>query len=78
MDHHFNVFDWVHEGCQRKNQTRFFICFAVVAISATMGVAFSANLFTLYIFYEFLSISIYALVGHHQGEEAKAGAHASI
>ncbi|MEK9726883.1 MAG: proton-conducting transporter membrane subunit, partial [Candidatus Margulisiibacteriota bacterium] len=60
-------------GANEKNQTRFFICFAI-AISATMGVAFSANLLTLYIFYELLSISTYALVGHHQGEEAKAGA----
>ena len=60
-------------GANEKNQTRFFICFAI-AISATMGVAFSSNLFTLYIFYEALSISTYALVGHHQGEDAKAGA----
>ena len=36
-------------GANEKNQTRFFICFAI-AISATMGVAFSANLFTLFIF----------------------------
>ena len=60
-------------GANEKNQTRFFICFAI-AISATMGVAFSANLFTLFIFYELLSISTYALVGHHQGEEARIGA----
>ena len=33
-----------------------------------------ANLFTLYIFYELLSVSTYALVGHHQDEEAKYGA----
>ena len=60
-------------GAKEQNQTRFFICFAI-AISSTMGVAFSANLLTLYIFYELLSISTYALVGHHQGEEAKEGA----
>jgi multicomponent Na+:H+ antiporter subunit D len=60
-------------GSNEKNQTRFFICFAL-AISATMGVAFSANLLTLYIFYELLSVSTYALVGHHQTDEAKAGA----
>ncbi len=60
-------------GLKELNQTRFFICFAI-AISATMGVAFSANLFTLYIFYEILSISTYALVGHHQNNDAKMGA----
>ena len=36
-------------------QTRYFSCFAL-ALSATMGVAFSANLFTLFIFYEALTI----------------------
>ena len=60
-------------GNKEQNQTRFFICFAI-ALSATMGVAFSANLFTLYIFYELLSVSTYALVGHHQNNEAKMGA----
>ena len=60
-------------GANEGNQTRYYMCFAL-AISATMGVAFSANLFTLYIFYELLSVSTYALVGHHQDEEAKYGA----
>ena len=51
-----------------------FLFVFAVAISATMGVAFSANLLTLYIFYELLSVSTYSLVGHHQNDEAKAGA----
>ncbi len=54
-------------------QTRYFACFAL-ALSATMGVAFSANLFTLFLFYEFLTLSTYPLVGHHETAEAKAGA----
>jgi multicomponent Na+:H+ antiporter subunit D len=37
-----------------------------------MGVAFSGNLFTLYMFYELLSLSTYPLVTHHQDEEARA------
>ena len=36
-------------------QTRYFACFAL-ALSATMGVAFSANLFTLFLFYEALTL----------------------
>ena len=60
-------------GANESNQTRFYICFAL-ALSATMGVAFSANLLTLYIFYELLSISTYALVGHHQNDDARFGA----
>ena len=54
-------------------QTRYFACFAL-ALSATMGVAFSANLFTLFLFYEALTLSTYPLVGHKETAEAKAGA----
>ena len=57
---------------KEHDQTRFFACFAL-ALSATLGVAFSANLLTLYIFYEILSLSTYPLVTHHQDEEAKNG-----
>ena len=53
-------------------QTRYYVCFAL-ALSATLGVAFSANLFTLYLFYELLSLSTWALVTHHQDREARAG-----
>ncbi len=44
-------------------QTRYYACFAL-ALSATMGVAFSANLFTLFLFYEALTLVTYPLVGH--------------
>src|SRR2546428_1934111 len=54
-------------------QTRYFSCFAL-ALSVTMGVAFSANLFTLFLFYEALTLVTYPLVGHKETEEAKAGA----
>jgi multicomponent Na+:H+ antiporter subunit D len=54
-------------------QTRYFACFAL-ALSATMGVAFSANLFTLFIFYEALTLSTYPLVAHKETPEARAGA----
>jgi len=54
-------------------QTRYFTCFAL-ALTATMGVAFSANLFTLFLFYEALTLSTYPLVAHKETPEAKAGA----
>lgn len=57
---------------QEKNQTRFYVCFAV-AIGAVMGLAFSANLFTLFIFYEVLTLSTYPLVTHAGTEKAKEG-----
>ncbi|MBN1140273.1 MAG: monovalent cation/H+ antiporter subunit D family protein, partial [Deltaproteobacteria bacterium] len=52
-------------------QTRFFAFFAV-AIAAALGVAFSANFLTLYLFYEILSLSTYPLVAHDQTPEAYA------
>lgn len=54
-------------------QTRYYICFAI-ALLATAGVAFAANLVTLLIFYELLTLSTYPLVVHHEDEEAIKGA----
>ena len=58
---------------RERAQTRYFACFAL-ALSATIGVAFSANLFTLFLFYEGLTLVTYPLVGHKETAEAKAGA----
>ena len=54
-------------------QTRYFACFAL-ALTTTLGVAFSANLFTLFLFYEGLTFSTYPLVAHKGTPEARAGA----
>lgn len=54
-------------------QTRYYACFAVT-LSSTMGVAFSANLATLYLFYEILTLITYPLVAHKETDEAVAGA----
>ena len=54
-------------------QTRYFACFAL-ALSATVGVAFSANLFTVFLFYEGLTLVTYPLVGHKDTVETRAGA----
>ena len=59
-------------GHNEQNQTRFFAAFAV-SIAATMGIAFSANLFTLFLFYELLTLSTYPLVTHADTPEAKRG-----
>jgi multicomponent Na+:H+ antiporter subunit D len=59
-------------GTKESNQTRYYICFAL-ALSATLGVAFSANLLTLYVFYEILSLVTVPLVGHKETAESSAG-----
>lgn len=53
-------------------QTRFFACFAS-SLAAAAGGAFAANLFTLVVFYEVLSLVTYPLVYHHEDEEAWTG-----
>ena len=59
-------------GNNESNQTRFYVCFAV-SIAATMGVAFAANMFTLFVFYEALTLATYPLVTHKGNEEARRG-----
>ena len=54
-------------------QTRYYFCFAV-AIFGAVGVAFAANVFTLYLFYEVITVFTYPLVAHHQDKEGFAGA----
>ena len=56
-----------------KNQTRFYALFAV-ALGSTMGVAFAGNLFTLFLWYEVLTVSTYPLVAHAGTPEARRGA----
>jgi multicomponent Na+:H+ antiporter subunit D len=60
-------------GNKEHHQTRFYVCFAL-AIAFTLGIAFSGNLFTLFLFYEALTLSTYPLVTH-KGDKAsmKAG-----
>ncbi len=60
-------------GLEEHAQTRFNACFAL-ALFGAIGVAFSDNLFTMYLFYEIVSVCTYPLVAHHQDDEGYAGA----
>jgi multicomponent Na+:H+ antiporter subunit D len=57
---------------EEPRQTGFYVCFAV-ALGSTMGLAFARNLFTLFLFYELLTLSTYPLVTHHSDKEAVLG-----
>lgn len=60
-------------GNKEPRQTGFYVCFAV-ALGSTIGIAFAQNLFTLFLFYEALTLSTYPLVTHKQdGEALRAG-----
>jgi len=56
-----------------RHQTRFFVCFAI-SIAAVTGIAFSANLATLFVCYEALSLATFPLVTHaNNGPAWRAG-----
>ena len=57
---------------RESNQTRFYICFAL-AIASALGIAFAANLVTLFLFYEILTLITYPLVTHCGEEKDRQG-----
>ncbi len=59
-------------GNNEPRQTPFYVCFAI-ALASTMGIALADNLFTLFIFYEALTLSTYPLVTHKADEKAIHG-----
>jgi formate hydrogenlyase subunit 3/multisubunit Na+/H+ antiporter MnhD subunit len=58
-------------GLREHDQTRYFAAFAA-SIAATMGVALAADLLTLFVFYELLTLATYPLVVHAGADEARA------
>ena len=60
-------------GNNEQHHARFFACFSI-AIAAVMGIAFASNMFTLFVFYEILTMSTYPLVAHKGTPEAVKGA----
>jgi len=59
-------------GLHEHAQTRYYVCFSV-AILGAQGVSFASNIFTLYLFYEVITMFTYPLVAHHQDEEGYSG-----
>ncbi len=55
----------IHE----KNEDRFF-CFMLLALGCTMALDFSANLFTMYLAFELITLTTFPLVLHNQQPEA--------
>ncbi|HYW04969.1 MAG TPA: monovalent cation/H+ antiporter subunit D family protein [Gammaproteobacteria bacterium] len=53
-----------------SHQTRFYAFFPL-ALASAMGIAFASNLFTLFVFYEALTLSTYPLVIHRETPEAR-------
>ena len=66
----FYSFEYIkHEGMDER-----FYTFFVVTIGALIGIGYSANLQTLYLFYEMMTLVTFPLVMHSQSEQSiKAG-----
>lgn len=58
---------------REERQTRFFAFFAV-SMTGAIGVAFAANMFTLFLFYEMITLATFPLVVHEQTPSAMKGA----
>lgn len=56
-------------GNHEKHQTRFYSCFPI-AIASAIGIAFAENLFTMFLFYEVLTLSTFPLVTHKGSTDA--------
>ncbi len=56
---------------REHHQTRYYTCFAIT-LFATLGLAFSANMITLFLFYEIITFITYPLVTHSGTKEAYA------
>ena len=57
-------------GHHEENQTRFYLFFAI-AIASALGIAFAANGFTLFLFYEALTLCTFPLVTHAGDDKAR-------
>jgi NADH-quinone oxidoreductase subunit L/multicomponent Na+:H+ antiporter subunit D len=57
-------------GLDEPDQTRYFAAFAA-SVGSALGVALAANLLTLFVFYELLTVATYPLVTHHADAESR-------
>ncbi len=58
-------------GLDEHAQTRYFASFAG-SLATALGVAFAANLLTLFVFYELLTVATYPLVTHDETDAARS------
>ncbi|MFT9496013.1 proton-conducting transporter membrane subunit [Anaerosolibacter sp.] len=65
----FTMFFSMEYMTHEKNTKRFF-SFFILNLGIIIGIAFSGNLFTMYIFYELLTLATYPLVIHAETEDA--------
>lgn len=65
---------YAFEYMKHEEHLKMFYAFFVTAFGATMGIAMAENILTMYLFYEFLTISTIPLVMHGMTHKHKAAA----
>ena len=73
LDRELDLLDRLHAGKRGATADFFYVCFAV-ALGSTIGIAFAKDLFTLFLFYEALTLSTYPLVTHEVTPKRAEGA----
>ena len=63
---------YAFEYMRHMHKENRFFGFFTMSFGITLGVAFSANLITMYLFYELLTLATYPLITHEGTREAKA------
>jgi multicomponent Na+:H+ antiporter subunit D len=58
------------EYMSHEHEQRRYNLFSLLSLAGTLGVAFTRNLFTLYLFFELLSVASYVMVIHEQTNDA--------
>ena len=58
------------EYMRHETRERRYCCFSLLALGALMGVSFSGNCVTTYLFYEMMTLASFPLVMHEQTKEA--------
>ena len=58
------------EYMEHEKKKRLFYAFFILTLGVTIGISFAGNLFTLYIYYEILTLSTFPLVIHSGTKEA--------
>ena len=66
----FIVMVYAHEYMKREDNSNRFFLFMAITYSAVLGTIMAADLLTMFLFFEVMTIASYVLVTHHQKDES--------
>lgn len=73
------IFLYAHKYMEHSQQNNRFICYLLVFLGSMLGVVLSANLISLFVFWELTSLSSFLLIGfNHKKEESRRSARQAL